>query len=173
MCWQSPGQEGGLCVVFFSSPFSFKKRALFKIGLTLFSVACRKLAIMVSSGFATDYVNLQQINYLLAHDCTRNTLWNGITVEPCQFLLLHFVTLVVMFIRLSSKVMTWAFKLQLPAGLVVGIADGGDLILRCTYICETHIKNNCKLRLSKWPSCVLLDCVLFLFYCWFIQSLVL
>lgn len=59
---------------FFSSPFSFKKGALFKIGLTHFSVACRKLAIMVSSGFATDYVNLQQINYLLAHDCTCNTL---------------------------------------------------------------------------------------------------
>lgn len=74
---KSPAQEVGcvLCgVFFFPFSFSFKKGALFKIGLTLFNVACHKLAIMVSPGFATDYVNLQQINYLLAHDCTHNTL---------------------------------------------------------------------------------------------------
>lgn len=45
------------CALVLSS-FSFKKGVLFKIGLTLFSVACCKLAIMVSSGFAADYVNL-------------------------------------------------------------------------------------------------------------------
>lgn len=65
---------GGWVVCWFFSSFSFKKGALFKIWLTLSGVVCRKLAIMVSSGFATDYVNLQQINYLLAHDCTHNTL---------------------------------------------------------------------------------------------------
>jgi len=69
LCWQSPGQEGGLCVGLFVS-FSFKKGALFKTGLPLFSVVYCKWAIMVSSGFTTDYINLQQINYLLAHDCT-------------------------------------------------------------------------------------------------------
>lgn len=56
------------------SSFPFKKGALFKIGFTPFSVARHRLAITVSSGFATDYVNLQQINYLLAQDCTHTTL---------------------------------------------------------------------------------------------------
>lgn len=68
------GRRAG-CV--FLSPFSFKKGALFKIGLSLSSVACWKLASVVSSGFATDCVNLQQINYLLAHDCTQHFVkWN-------------------------------------------------------------------------------------------------
>lgn len=62
------------CMQLFFLYFSFKNGALFRIGLPLFSVACRKLAIMLSSGFATDDVNLQQINYLLAHGCTHTPL---------------------------------------------------------------------------------------------------
>lgn len=62
------------CVLGLFSSIPFKKGALFKIGLTPFTVACHRLAIMVSTGFATDYVNLQQINYLLAQDYTHTTL---------------------------------------------------------------------------------------------------
>lgn len=105
------------------SSFSFKKGALFKIGLTLFSVACWKLAIMVSSGFATDYVNFQQINYLLAHEHTQHFVkWNYGRTLP------DLVTPLCNPCGNFHKAQWWGDDMSVPTAasswLSVGIADG-------------------------------------------------
>lgn len=106
-----------------------------------------------SFGSAADCVNPHQIHCLMAHDCTHNTWRGGITAEHCRALPVR-VALLCDISRTSSEG-DFALRLQLPAGLAMGMADEDDLISRCTYLSKA-CRSNCELNLSRWPKYVLL-----------------